>query len=370
MKQILKYTGYSLIILLIGFLICKFYYILGWVFIAAVISFVGEPFVRFFDRMHIKKVHLPHWLSTMFALFVILSFFLGVVAVFVPLILSQAKSISSIDIDKIGEEFQTPIRWIDDKLHKTGSMPEDQTLKDYLAVKLKSIINFESIGGFVTGFFSAAGSIFIGLFAILFISFFFLKEKNMLEYGISLFIPEQHHIRTKRVINDSKRLLKRYFIGILVELACVISLLTLGMWIIGIKNSLLIGFFGGIMNIIPYLGPIIGSAIAITLGLTSSLASGDLNDLLPVMIKLISVLAIVQLLDNYVIVPIIYAKSVKSHPLEIFIAIIVGGGIAGLPGMLLTVPIYTVCRVVTREFMQETRLFKGNKNLFDILASP
>ncbi len=356
MKQILKYTGYILVILLVGFLIWKFYYILGWILIAAVISFVGEPLVRFFDRVHIKKIHFPHWMSTLFALFVILLFFLGLVAVFVPLILSQAEAISSINIDKLGEELQGPIRWIDDHLHGTGSIPEDQTLNDYLTEKVRNIINFESIGGFVGGFFSAAGSIFLGLFSILFISFFFLKDENMFEEGILLIVPEQHHGRTKRVINDSKQLLKRYFIGIFFELFCVISLLTLGLWILGIKNALLIGFFGGIMNIIPYLGPIIGSAIGITLGITSTLASGDLNDLLPVMIKLISVLAIVQFIDNNILVPMIYAKSVKSHPLEIFIVIIMGGGLAGLPGMLLAVPVYTVLRVIAREFMQETRV--------------
>ena len=356
MKQILKYTGYILIILLVGFMILKFYYILGWILIAAVISFVGEPLVRFFDRVHIKKIHFPHWMSTLLTLFVILLFFLGLVAVFVPLIISQAEAISSIDIDKLGEELQGPIRWFDDQMHRTGSIPEGQTLNDYLGEKLRNIINFESIGGFVGGFFSAAGSIFLGLFSILFISFFFLKDENMFEEGILLIVPEQHHGRTKSVINDSKELLKRYFIGIFFELISVISLLTLGLWILGIKNALLIGFFGGIMNIIPYLGPIIGSAIGITLGLTSTLASGDLNNLLPIMIKLISVLAIVQFIDNNILVPMIYAKSVKSHPLEIFIVIIMGGGIAGLPGMLLAVPVYTVLRVIAREFMQETRV--------------
>lgn len=356
MKQILKYTGYILVILLVGFLIWKFYYILGWILIAGVISFVGEPLVRFFDRINIKNIHLPHWMSTLLTLFVILLFFLGLLAVFVPLILSQAQAISSIDVDKLGDELQGPLLWVDDQLHKTGSIPEDQTLNDFMAAKLRNIVNFESIGGFIGGFFSVAGNIFLGLFSILFISFFFLKDENMFEEGILLLVPEQHHRRTKRVVNDSKSLLKRYFIGIFFELFCVISLLTLGMWILGIKNALLIGFFGGIMNIIPYLGPIIGSAIGITLGVTSTLAAGDLNSLLPVMVKLISVLVVVQFIDNNILVPMIYAKSVKSHPLEIFIVIIMGGGLAGLPGMLLAVPVYTVLRVIAREFMQETRV--------------
>jgi len=244
----------------------------------------------------------------------------------------------------------------DAQLIRMELISEDQTLKDYLTEKLKNIFNFERIRGFVRGFFSTAGSICVGLFAIFFITFFFLKDEKLFEEGILLAVPQQHHVATKKVISDSKRLLKRYFIGMFFQLFIVITLLTLGMWISGIKNALLIGFFGGIMNMIPYLIPVIGSVIGITLGLTSTLASGDLNDLLPVMIKLISVLAIVQFIDNNILVPMIYAKSVKSHPLEIFIVIILGGGIAGLPGMLLAVPVYTVLRVIAREFMQETKV--------------
>lgn len=356
MRQILKYTSYILLMLLIGFLIYKFYYILGWVLIAAVISFIGEPLVKYFDRLHIKKIHLPHWVSTLLALFVILLFFLGLIAVFVPLILTQADAISKIDITQVGEEFQKPIQWLDTRLRESGTITEDQTLNDYVSERIRSIVSLENLGTFIGGFISAAGNIFLGLFAVLFISFFFLKDENMFEDTLLLIIPQKYEKGTKRVVADSKVLLKRYFIGILLELIAVITLISLGLWILGIKNALLIGFFAGIMNIIPYLGPVIGAVIGLTLGITGTLGGGEVQDLLPVIIKLMSVIMVVQFIDNNILVPMIYAKSVKSHPLEIFLVIIMGGGLAGLPGMLLAVPVYTVLRVIAREFLQEFRV--------------
>jgi predicted PurR-regulated permease PerM len=110
------------------------------------------------------------------------------------------------------------------------------------------------------------------------------------------------------------------------------------------------------MNIIPYLGPIIGSLIALTLGVTTTLASGAYNELLSVLIKIASVQVAVNFIDNNILVPLIYSKSVKSHPLEIFFIIIMGGSLAGLLGMLLAVPVYTVLRVIAKEFFQNFRV--------------
>jgi predicted PurR-regulated permease PerM len=217
-------------------------------------------------------------------------------------------------------------------------------------------VNFKNIGNAVGIFVSTAGSLFLGLFSILFISFFFLKDENMFEEGVLLFVPEKYHAGTRNVITDSKALLKRYFIGVLIELISVITLITVGAWIFGINNALLIGFFGGIMNIIPYLGPIIGSILGISIGITGTLALGAYDEVLPVALKLLGITMVVQFIDNNILVPTIYSRVVKSHPLEIFLVIIMGGGLAGFPGMLLAVPVYTVLRVIAREFFQEFRV--------------
>jgi predicted PurR-regulated permease PerM len=358
MEKVMKYIGYVLLLVALGFLLWKFSYIIGWILIAAVISFTGQPLVRFFERIHVGRLRIPHTLSVVLSLMVILLFFLGLLAIFVPLIINQAETISKIDVAKLEQSLAQPLAWTDVKLHAFGAIPEGQSVQDFVVERLKAIVNFQTVGHLLGSTISAAGSIFVGIFSILFIAFFFLKDENMFENGLLLIIPEKHHQATRTVIDDSKSLLIRYFIGVFLEMLCVMSLTSLGLYILGIKNALLIGFFCGLMNIIPYLGPFIGFLIGITLGITSTLAFGSIDELLPVIIKLCSVFFVVNFIDNNILVPMIYARSVKSHPLEIFFVIIIGGGIAGLAGMLLAVPTYTLLRVIAREFFQKFRVVK------------
>lgn len=358
MKQVLKYSGYVLILIIAGYLLYRFFYILIWVLVAAVISFIGQPLVRLFDRLHIRKFKMPHTLSAVLSLVVIVLVLLGLIAIFVPLILNQAETISRIDVSQLAENFQGPLQWIDTKLHQFGAIPVSQTLQDFLIDKAKSVVNLGSVGALIAKVVSAAGSLFIGLFSILFIAFFFLKDENMFEESLLLLVPEKHHDSIRKVVAESKGLLVRYYLGVLLELLGVMTLITIGLWILGVKNALLIGFFGGLMNIIPYLGPVIGTVIGVTLGISSTLATGEFNLLLPLTLKLISVFLIVNFIDNNILVPVIYSKSVKSHPLEIFLVIIIGGGLAGLVGMLLAVPTYTLLRVIAKEFLQEFRVVK------------
>ena len=358
MKQVLKYTGYILVLLIFGYMIWRFSYIIAWVLVAAVLSFIGQPLVRFFDKIHIKKLGIPHFLSALVSLIVIVLVFLGLMAIFVPLIFNQAETISRIDVEQLTQNLQGPLHWLDEKLHLIGVIQAEQTIQDFLVDKAKSVVNLASVGHLFRNFISFAGNIFIGLFSIIFIAFFFLKDENMFEEGILLFVPTKHHLATRKVVAESKYLLVRYYIGVVMELIGVMSLIAIGLWIFGVKNALLIGFFGGIMNIIPYLGPIIGSAIGLVLGITSTLAAGSYDELLPVTLKLAGVFQVVNFIDNNILVPVIYSKSVKSHPLEIFLVIIIGGGLAGLLGMLLAVPVYTLLRVIAKEFFQQFRVVK------------
>ena len=136
------------------------------------------------------------------------------------------------------------------------------------------------------------------------------------------------------------------------------GIIPVGLWLLGVENALLIGFFAGIMNIIPYLGPVIGAVIGITLGVTTTLATGEYNELVPIIFKLCGVIFSAHLIDSNILVPVIYSRSVKAHPLEIFFVIIIGGSLAGIAGMLLAIPVYTVLRVIAREFFQQFRLVK------------
>ncbi len=358
MKQLLKYVGYILALAAFGYLVWRFSYMIVWVLVAAVLSFIGHPLVRFFDTMHIKKIKIPHALSAVLALIIILLVIAGLIAIFVPLIISQANTISQIDVSRLALNLQGPMQWIDGQLHSLGAIPAGQTMQNFLVAKAKSVVNLGSVSQLVNNFFSVAGNTFIGLFSVFFIAFFFLKDEYMFQNGLLLLVPEKHHDATIHVISDSKNLLMRYFIGILGEILIVMLLITLGLWIFGIKNALLIGFFGAIMNIIPYLGPVIGTIIGMVLGITAALSADAYGQLMPIMLKILGVFLTANFIDNNILIPLIYSKSVKSHPLEIYFIIIIGGSLGGLPGMILAVPVYTVLRVIAKEFFQNFRIVK------------
>jgi predicted PurR-regulated permease PerM len=365
MKQVLRYVGYFLLLFVAGFMIWRFSFMIVWILIAAVISFIGHPLVRFFDNLHIKRFRIPHAMSAGLSLLIIVLMFFGLLAIFVPLIVNQAETISKIDVKLLAANLKNPLHWMDANLHGLGVIPAEQTFQEFIIIKAKTLVNMGSVTSTLNSFFNIAGTIVVGFVSVLFIAFFFLKDDNLFENSILALVPVKHHRATHKVITDSKNLLVRYFVGVLLELLGVMSLIALGLWIFGVENALLIGFFGGIMNIIPYLGPIIGSLLGITLGVTATLASGAYDELLPVLAKLTGIFVVVNFIDNNFLVPMIYSNSVKAHPLEIFFVIIMGGSLAGIVGMLLAIPVYTVLRVIAREFLQQFRLVQKLTNKID-----
>jgi predicted PurR-regulated permease PerM len=173
MKQVLKYAAYIILLVVAGYMIWRFSFMIVWILIAAVISFIGHPMVRFFDRVHIKKWSIPHSLSAALSLIVIILVFLGLLAIFVPLIVQQAETISKIDVNLLAKNLEGPLHWLDEELHALGVIPLGQNLQDFIIIKAKSLVNIGSVTTVVNSFFNAAGTVFVGLFSVLFIAFFF-----------------------------------------------------------------------------------------------------------------------------------------------------------------------------------------------------
>ena len=178
--------------------------------------------------------------------------------------------------------------------------------------------------------------------------------------GILLFIPTRHEERFIKFLTGTKKLLSRYFIGILFQVTGITILVTLGMTIIGLKFQLaaVIGLTAGVMNVIPYIGPLIGISIGLLLGIANHLSMNFYQELLPLLGYMTLVFIIVQIIDNVLFQPVIYGTSVKAHPLEIFLVILIAGSLAGIPGMILAIPFYTVIRVFAGEFFNQFKIVK------------
>jgi predicted PurR-regulated permease PerM len=202
------------------------------------------------------------------------------------------------------------------------------------------------------------------LFSVLFISFFFLKDNKLLQRGILMFVPKDKETRTVTSIHTINQLLSRYFLGLLLQLLVLFLIYTATLLLVGIENAIVIAFLCALFNIIPYLGPIIGGVIMIVLTMTSNLGADFSSVVLPNTGFVLIGLIIGQLVDNFFSQPIIYSSSVKSHPLEIFLIIIIAGLLFGIVGMIIAVPGYTAIKVILKHFMYDNAIVRNiTKNL-------
>jgi predicted PurR-regulated permease PerM len=221
--------------------------------------------------------------------------------------------------------------------------------------QLLDIGNLQSLFSYFVGF---TGNFFITLFSITFITFFFVKDDKLPKQIILGIVPDRYTRRAHRVLVQAELLLTRYFIGLILQISSITLVAYIGLTIIGIKNALLIGFFAGVVNIIPYLGPIIGALFGTFVAISTNLELQTANELLSVIFQVFLVFGVVQMMDNMVFQPLIFSSSVKAHPLEVFIIVLVGGRLGGILGMVAAIPTYTFIRIVAKEFLNEFEVVK------------
>ncbi|MGM0646930.1 MAG: AI-2E family transporter [Bacteroidota bacterium] len=343
-------------VLLLGFIAWYFSNIIAYILIAAVVAFIGHPLANLLDRIQIGKFKMPRFLSALITLIVIIGLFAGFFYIFVPVLLDQASYFSHIDVNKLMESLEDPLLKFQAWALANGFIERGESIETLVSNQIASILNYTNLADLFNKLISVAGSMIVGIFAVIFISFFFIKDKYLFTNGILLLTPEKYQEKAKKVIVDTRYLLSRYFIGIIGEVISMITLLTIGGSIIGVKNAFFIGFIGGLMNIIPYIGPVIGATLGAVFVASANLDVSFYDVTLPMMISLVVVFIICNLIDNILLQPLIYATSVKSHPVEIFLVILIAGSLAGILGMILAIPTYTLFRVIGKQFFSNLRV--------------
>jgi predicted PurR-regulated permease PerM len=352
---------YRVIVAAIGvllglFMAWYFFNILIYIIIAGVISLIGQPLVDVLTKLRLGKYSMPKAVSALVTILVLLGLLTGMVFLFVPAISRQAQMISQINIAEVVSYFAGVINEMEDLLLSFDLIDNDETLQSILDRQIRSIINVTDFSNIMEKLLNAASVVFIGLFSVIFLSFFFLRDRQLLKNGILLFTPDRFQIEVKNVLHKTKIMLSRYFIGLISELLIMMILISIGLYFFGIKNAFFIGFIGGLMNVIPYLGPIIGATIGAVLGISADLGLGMYDNALTTALTVVLVFSATNLIDNFVLQPLIFSKSVNAHPIEIFIVILMAGSLAGIPGMILAVPGYTVLRIVAKEFLSGFKL--------------
>jgi len=353
---ILKAIAIIVGVCLFLFFLFKISSVLIYLAIAGVVSLIGRPVVKFLrDKFKFKNT-----IAVIVTMFLLLGILLGIGALFIPLIKSQGENLALLNYNELQENFNDLLKETHDYLTNHGINILDTLQNSDILSKL----NVNAIPDLLNSILAMVGSLSIGLFSILFISFFFLKDSKLFEEGILVLVSDAKETRLKKSIEKIKNLLSRYFVGLVFQILILFIIYTVVLLIFGIQNAIVIAFLCALLNLIPYIGPLIGGAIMLILTMSSNLGSDFQSVILPKTIYVMIGYMIAQLVDNFVSQPVIFSNSVKSHPLEIFLVIIIGGLLFGVVGMVVAVPCYTAIKVILKEFLADNKIVKNlTKNL-------
>ncbi|MGB1207311.1 MAG: AI-2E family transporter [Chitinophagales bacterium] len=367
MKNFLKLIATLAFIFIIVYGIFYLSTILTYILIAGIFSLLGRPIYNILRRIKIGRFNMPTSLCAVLTLLSYYAIIFGFISLFLPLIIEEVKVISSIKFQDLATSLAKPLTEIDAMLqqYQFGDNKVNATI--LLQEGITSLFSMSNIPNIFGSVFGTIGSIFAAVFSVTFMTFFFLIDSQKFYNFALMLVPKHLEKSYHHIVRTTQQLLTRYFIGVFIQITLITSLITIGMLVIGVPNALLIGFFAGMINIIPYLGPIIGMVFGLFVAITTGIPElVSYTNLFPFVVKIMSVFLSVQLLDNSLFQPIIFSSSIKAHPLEIFLLVWVAATLAGIGGMVLAIPCYTIVRVIVSEILIETGFIEPPKKEYRI----
>jgi predicted PurR-regulated permease PerM len=352
-----------LVLFIVAFLLFGWYFsnVTLYLILSLIFAALLRPLTNRLNDFHLVGQHIPRWLAILISYAAIVLLFFLLSLMFLPLINNQLLILSEMDLEGIYLQIQEPISRIERLLmryqlveNKPGSLFEE------LKTSIIDFIKTFDFGGFISGLINLTSSLLIGIIAVGFITFFLLLENGLLRRNLLNLIPNSYFELSVATFTKVEKLLSNYLFGLLIQILFIFSIASLGLTLAGVDYALTIALFAAVANLIPYAGPILGSAFGIIVGISTGTFASD-AEYTYFLFKILSVFAVVQLTDNVILQPMIFSKSVKAHPLEIFVIIFAGAKIAGILGMIFAIPVYTIFRVSIWEFYRgykSYRIFK------------
>ena len=355
-KGIIRAVAYIIGVALLLLFIYKIQSVILYIIIAAIISLIGLPIVSFLKT----KLKFNNTLAVIVAMTTIIGLLSSLIGLLIPLVVEQGQNLSLLNIKELESSveslYQKVIHYLSDK-----DIDVDKSLT---TSNLFSKIDYSIIPNFLNAIIGGFGSFSIALFSIIFISFFLLIDSKLLEQGILTFVTDRNEDGTKRSLNEIRNLLSRYFVGLVLQISILFIIYTAILLTFGVNNAVVIAFLCALLNLIPFIGPMIGLVLMVFLTMTSFIGSDFQTVILPKTIFVMFGFLIGQLVDNFFSQPIIFSKSVKSHPLEIFLVISIAGVLFGIIGLIVAIPLYTSIKVILKEFLSNNDIVKKlTKNL-------
>lgn len=360
MNNLSKYIVICTVTAVVLFLAWYFSNILTCILISAVLALIGNPIMNFLTSVKLGKYNMPNSFAALITLVLIAAILSGLILFIIPLLGKIVGEMSTLNLEEINSKLAVPLQDINMKLHELfPTMDKEFTIEQMLMEKIRAIFSFSLFTDAFNSVTSFIVNTFISIFTIVFVTFFFLKDNSTFPNMILIFIPDKYEENTRRAISDINSLLIRYFTGISIEAIFITVINTLGLhFICGVsfQMAVVLAFLSGVLNVIPYIGPLTAGAFGTIMGIISFYSSGTDPNLALESIKLICVFTATHLVDVFIFQPYIYSNSVKAHPLEIFLVILIAGNVAGIVGMLIAIPAYTVLRVIAKEFFSRFKV--------------
>ena len=336
---------------IITWLLFKLKILLIYMVIAGIVSLIGRPINKFL----IQRLKMRNILGTSITIIFLLGLLISIFSLFVPLLVQQGENLSLLEVDLLKNNIETLVEEISIYFQLDNSFWQQQISVDNLFQN----VNFGLLPELLNQTLELLGGFTIGLFSIVFILFFFLKDSHLQKQIILALVNDKITDRVEKSIEKTKNLLSRYFLGLLLQISILLIIYSIVLAVFNVENAFIIAFLCALLNLIPYLGPIVSAVLMMLLTMSSFIGADFSSIILPKTIYVMIGFCVGQIIDNFFSQPYIFSNSVKSHPLEIFIVILASGTLIGPVGMIIAIPLYTTFKVISQEFLSENKIVKS-----------
>ena len=314
--------------------------------LSLVLATLLKPLVCALRRLRIFNRRMPISVAILLSFLVAASILWVIFRLFLPLIVEQISIVSSLDYHSFLQHIAEPInateRFLiklqvtDSKLGFLSELIKDSLLAFFKNIEVSSILNY---------FVEFTGGAFLLLLSVIFITFILLYEEQVLYRSFIAFVPNRYFEMVLTWVFKIEKRFVSYLTGLAVQIGIIFALAAVGLLIADVKYAATIALFAALANLVPYLGPLLGGLFGIIVGISAAGTELFSYGTLVLVVKVGVVFLVVQLVDNLFVQPIVFSRSVKAHPMEIFLIIFVGATVAGIPGMVAAIPVYTILKV-------------------------
>lgn len=351
---ILRALGIAAAILIALYFLWLIRSIFAYLAIAFVLAMIGRPLM---NLLH-GRLKIPNPVSAIITISLFITLVIGFLSLFISLVLNQPFRFVSnfLELDQFEGALTDQLKMLTESM----GILEIPFLEKYITNAFEDF-GFKGISSLFGSSLSTLGMLFVDAFSVIFITFFFLKDRDLINKMMVAVAPKGEESRFENVLDTTKDLLSRYFIGLTLQVLIMFTFYFIILLSFGINYAAIIALVCALLNPIPYVGPLAGGIIMASLTM-SDLHMAGLEfraEIVPTVLWIMFWYLMTQVWDNLVNQPLIYSRSVKSNPLEIFIVILIGGILFGVIGIAVAVPAYTALRVVLKEFFSEYKIVQS-----------